>query len=133
MRKYKNLQLLRVTLLLFAGFIMFYGILHLFFPEMYVNTSGGGEVTAGWIRWFGPILIGIGIASIMVYRKPEKQGIFITMLIIGSFGCGLTSIYSLFYDTGMGELWDTLSPMIANFTFSILFLISLRQGRDLLW
>lgn len=134
MKKYKNVQLLRITLILFSCISILYGALHLFFPEQYVNLSNAGPVAPGWIRWFGPLLICIGVASIMVYRKPEKQGIFITMLAFGSLACSLTLLYSVFYDSdGIGTAWDTYSSIITNLVLSILLFLSLRQSRSVLW
>jgi Domain of unknown function (DUF4345) len=130
MRKNKNLQLLRVTLIFCALSCISYGFLHLFFPEAYVNASNGEPVSPGWIRFFGPILISIGVGAIMVYRSPEKQGIFVLVMAFGSLGAGLTQLYSVFYDAeGIGTLWDTISPMLVNFTLSILFFISLRRQK----
>lgn len=133
-KKYRNIQLLRISLILFACISILYGSLHLFFPEQYVALSNAGPVAAGWIRWFGPLLICLGIAAIMVYLKPEKQGILITMFAIGCLSCGLTLLYSLFFDTeGIGNTWDTYSAIITNIVLSLLFFISLRVSRDTLW
>jgi uncharacterized protein YjeT (DUF2065 family) len=134
MPKDRRLQLLNISLMLYAVFTIAYGLLLSFFPEIYVQASNVNHIPNGWIRWYGPILICLGIGAIWVIRKPIKQGIFITILALGSFLCGLTLLYSLLFEgTDIGNPWDTLSPVIVNFVFSLLFWIGLKQARNILW
>ena len=134
MRKNKNLTLLRITLILVAVSIIPYGILHWFFPEAYVAASDGGPVSPGWIRSFGPVLVCVGVGAILVYRNPVKQGIFVVVLAFGLLCASLTQLYSVFYDTeGLGIIWDTISPLLVQFTLSVLLFVSLRQSKEILW
>ena len=130
----KNSQLLKVSLLLFAVVSLGYGVIYLFFPEVEVKATGAEPIPVGWIRWFGAVLIPLGIAAIMIYRKPSKQGIFILMLAIGNLLVGLTLFYTvLFENEGIGDIWNTIIPAIVHITFSILFWISLMKSKAVLW
>jgi hypothetical protein len=59
-----------------------------------LNLSGGSPVEFGWLRWPGGILIALGIGIIMVFRKPEKQGIFVVTIALGTLFSGLGMLYS---------------------------------------
>jgi len=89
MTEYKNLQLLKIALIIFAFLTIVYGLVYLFIPEIYVKSTGSEPVPSAWIRWFGGILIALGIGAIMVFRKPSKQGIFVKLLAIGTLLDGL--------------------------------------------
>jgi len=130
----KNLQLLKVTLLISAVVTLVFGILHLFIPELYVRISGGESIPSSWIRWFGGILIPLGIAAIMVFRNPVKQGIFVTMSALANLLCGLTLLYSLLFEsTGIGKTFATAAPAIVNLILSALLWISLKRAKAILW
>lgn len=83
MTQNKNLQLLKVALILFAVVTLVNGLVYLFIPEIYIRLTGSESVPPAWIRWSGGILISLGIGAIMVFRNPRKQGIFIKMSAIG--------------------------------------------------
>jgi hypothetical protein len=71
MAEKKNL-LLKISLLLFALYTLVNGVIYLFFPEYEISSSGSDPIPPGWIRWFGGILLALGIASIMAFRNPAK-------------------------------------------------------------
>ena len=126
-------SLLKVSLIIFAIVSLVYGFVYLFFPQMNVEASGGDPVASGWIRWMGGILIALGIGAIMIFRNPNKQGIFITTIALGTLLCGLALLYSgLFEPEGIGNVWHTLIPGIINVLLSILFWISLKQSKEIL-
>lgn len=129
----KNL-LLKISLLLFALFTLANGVIYLFFPEYEISSSGTEPIPPGWIRWFGGIPLALGIASIMVFRNPEKQGILVTAVSIGSLIVGLTLFYTVIFESeGIGDINFTLIPAILVTIISILFWISLRQSKEILW
>jgi hypothetical protein len=130
----KKNQLLKVTLALFTIITLGYGIIYLFFPQIQISAAGGEPIEPGWIRWMGGILIALGIGSFMVLRKPEKQGIFVTIACVGAFLFSLASFYEIaFVDFGDYNLLNTLIPAIVLTVVGLLLLISLRQSKDILW
>jgi len=128
----KNLQLLKVALILFAVLTLVYGLVYLFIPEIYVKSTGSEPIPSAWIRWFGGILIALGIGAIMVFRNPGKQGIFITLLAIGNLLEGLITLYSAFFE-GVSKIWFDIAPAIVLLILSALFWISLKQAKAILW
>jgi len=132
MTEYKNLQLLKIALIIFAFLTIVYGLVYLFIPEIYVKSTGSEPVPSAWIRWFGGILIALGIGAIMVFRKPSKQGIFVKLLAIGTLLDGLIQLYSTFFES-VSKIWFDLLPVIVILILSALFWISLKQAKDVLW
>jgi hypothetical protein len=132
MSESKNLQLLKVALILFAVLTLVYGLVYLFIPEIYVKSTGSEPIPSAWIRWFGGILIALALGAIMVFRNPGKQGIFITLLALGSLLEGLISLYSAIFE-GVGKIWFDIVPAIVLFILSTLFWISLKQAKAILW
>ena len=130
----KKDQLLKVTLALYASITLLYGINYLFFPDFQIKMTGGEPIEPGWIRWFGGVLLALGIGSIMVFRNPVKQGIFVTAMCIGSFLVSLSLIYEVIVaDFEEYNLSNTLIPAIALFLIGVLFLLSLRKSKEILW
>ncbi len=132
MTENKNLRLLKVSLLLFAVLTLGYGLVYLFIPEIYVKSTGSEPVPSAWIRWFGGILIALGIGAIMVFRKPGKQAIFVKMMAIGTLLDGLIQLYSTFFESP-GIIWFDLVPVIVTLILSALLWISLKQAKAILW
>ena len=89
-----NVKMLRVALVINAIVSIVYGIGFLIGPGMLVSLSGGNPVDFGWIRWPGGIIIALGIGSLMVFRKPEKQGIYVFMSALGTLLGGLGILFS---------------------------------------
>ena len=130
----KNTQLLKISLVLLAVISIGYGIIYLLFPQVEVNASGAEPIPLGWIRWFGGILIPIGIAAIMAFRNPEKQGIFVTMLTYGNLLVGLALLYSVIFEPeGIGNMLNTVIPAVIHLLLFTLFWISLKQAKAILW
>ena len=130
----KKNQLLKISLVLYTIISLGYGVIYLFFPEFQIKMAGGEPILAGWIRWFGGVLLALGFGSIMMLRNPAKQGIFVTSLCIGSFIVALTNFYELIFQwDGSYNLLNTLIPAIVLLILSILFWISLRQSKEILW
>jgi hypothetical protein len=130
----KKHRLLKSLLVLFALYTLVYGVIYLFFPEFEIKAADSDPIPPGWIRWFGGIFLALGIASIMVFRNPVKQGIFITAISIGTLIVGLTLFYTVIFESeGIGNIPNTLIPAIVITILSILFWISLRQSKEILW
>ena len=130
----KKNRLLKITLVLFTISALGYGIVYLFFPEWEIRSSGSVEFPAGWIRFIGPVFIALGIGSIMVLRNPSKQGIIITVFCLGTFLQGLTFIYTVLFEyEEMGDIWRTLIGAFYLLILSVLFFISLKKSKEILW
>jgi hypothetical protein len=130
----KKNQLLRLALVLFTILTLGYGILYLFFPQIQIDAAGGEPIAPGWIRWFGGVLIALGIGGIMVLRNPEKQGIYVTLSCIGSLLTSLTLFYEVFFvDFEDWNLLVTLIPAIVLFIVAALLWLGLRQSKEILW
>ncbi len=128
----KNLLLLKFSLLLFAFVTLVNGLVYLFIPETYIKLASSEPIPPTWIRWSGGILISLGIGAIMIFRKPEKQGIFVTMSAIGTLLVGLTTLYEIFFES-VGSIWYSMPPAVINLILSALLWISLKQAKAILW
>ena len=130
----KKNQLLKITLALFALVSLYYGIIYLFFPGFEIENAGGEPIPEGWVRWFGPVLLALSFGSMMIFRNPVKQGIFVLTLCIGSLLLSLTLYYELIVgDRQDFNLLTTLIPAIVLTIITILFYFSLRQSKEILW
>jgi len=129
----KKNHLLKISLALFALIALVFGISYLFFPEVQISSTGGEPIDPGWVRWVGGIFIALGVGSIMVFRKPLKQGIFVTTIALGSSLLSLTLLYSMLYENEGYNLVHVLTPVIVLSLLSILLWISLKQSKDILW
>jgi len=130
----KKNQLLKITLALFALVSLYYGIIYLFFPGFEIENAGGEPIPEGWVRWFGPVLLALSFGSMMIFRNPVKQGIFVLTLCIGSLLLSLTLYYELIVgDRQDFNLLTTLIPAIVLTIITILFAFSLRQSKEILW
>jgi hypothetical protein len=89
MAQSNNIALLKVALVILAVVSIIYGIGYLIFPGALVTLAGGSPVDFGWLRWSGGIIIALGIGALMVFRKPEKQGIFVFTMALSTLLCGL--------------------------------------------
>jgi hypothetical protein len=130
----KKHQLLKVSLLLYALGALGYGVIYIFFPEWEIESSGSVAFPPGWIRWAGALFIALGIGSFMAFRNPVKQGILVTTLCILNFLNGLLLIYTVLFEyEEMGNPLRSLVPAIVILIMSLLFLISLRKSKEILW
>ena len=94
MAQSNNVTLLKVALMILAIVSIIYGIGYLIFPGTLVTISGGNPVEFGWLRWSGGVIIALGIGVLMVFRKPEKQGIFVFTMALSTLLAGLGILYS---------------------------------------
>jgi uncharacterized membrane protein len=89
-----NAKVLKIGLVISAIVSIIYGIGFLIFPGVWVTLSGGNPVEFSWLRHSGGIIIALGIGALMVFRKPEKQGIFVFMIALSTLLAGLGTLYS---------------------------------------
>ena len=130
----KKNQLLKITLMLTAILTLVYGVIYLIFPEFEIKMNGGEPIPTGWIRWVGGLFIVFSIGSFMAFRNPAKQGIFVTALCIGSLVAGLALFYEVIFKWDSSfNLANTLGPAILFIIMSLLFWLSLRQSKEILW
>jgi hypothetical protein len=105
-----NVKVLKVTLIILAVISFVYGFCFLFVPGLLVSLSKGNPVELGWLRWPGGVIIALGIGSLMVSSKPEKQGIFVTSAALSTLFSGLGMLYSWIMKEGSGAIWFTALP-----------------------
>ena len=130
----KKNQLLKASLLLFTLISLYYGVIYLLFPEFEINNSGSEPIPPGWVRWFGGIILSLSYGGFRLFRDPTKQGIFVKTIAIGTLLTALALFYSMIFEyDGIGDVLNTLIPAIVLSIISILFWISLRQSKELLW
>ena len=111
-----------------------YGINYLFFPELQMKMSGTILIHPAWIRWFGGAMIALGIGSFLIFRNPEKQGIFVTTLAIGTGLVGLALLYDPIFNWQSDfKTLEQVIPAVVMIIVSILFWLSLRKSKDILW
>ncbi len=130
----KKNQLLKIALVLSAIITLGYGANYLFFPEVQIKMSGGEPIEPGWIRWFGGVMLALGVGCVMAYRKPTKQGIFITTLFVGSLISAIALLYEvIFVMDDSYNMLNTLIPAIVLTVMATLLWLSLRQSKEILW
>ncbi len=105
-----NVKILKVALIVSAVISFVYGFGFLFVPGLLVSLSKGNPVELGWIRWPGGVIIALGIGALMVYSKPEKQGIFVTSMALATLFAGLGMLYSWIMQEASGAIWFTALP-----------------------
>jgi hypothetical protein len=105
-----NVKVLKVTLIILAVISFVYGFCFLFVPGLLVSLSKGNPVELGWLRWPGGVIIALGIGSLMVSSKLEKQGIFVTSMALSTSFSGLGMLYSWIMKEGSGAIWFTALP-----------------------
>ena len=130
----KKNQLLKITLVFSAIILLGYGVNYLFFPEAQIKMSGGEPIPAFWINYFGGVMLALGVGCIMVFRKPVKQGIFVTTVCLGAIVTALALYhqYIFMFDDSYNML-NALIPAIVLTVMAILLGLSLRQSKELLW
>lgn len=97
MNQKRKLLFLR-SVLLVAGICAFvYGLAFVLIPQTMVRMSGEQDpVYSGFLRWPGGVLMAIGIGTLMVFRKPQNQRIFLITIALVTLFAGLAISFSLF-------------------------------------
>ena len=118
MAKSKDIKLLKVVLLIYAIVALIDGIGFLIVPGNWVRLSDSAPVDFGWLRWPGGVIIALGIGSIMVFRKPEKQGIFVFTIALASLLAGLGMLCSLILRKYSGSTTFITLPIVLMLVLS---------------
>jgi hypothetical protein len=115
-----DVNVLKVALIILAVISFVNGFGLLFVPGILLKLIGGNPVEFGWLRWSGGVIIALGIGALMVYNNPEKQGIFVTSMVLATLFGGLGSLYSWIMQEFSAATW-----FIALITCLLLVLSSL--------
>jgi hypothetical protein len=128
MSQNNGLKNLKLALLSFIVFNLFYGVCFLFFTGLLVSMSGSPEpVNLSWIRWAGGPLLALGLGAIPVYRNPSKQGPFVTTAYLSALLGGLGLLYSKIFDHSTSYTWFHMMPCVLSLALFV-FLLWARQG-----
>ncbi len=112
MSQSNNITLLKVALVILAIVTIIYGIGFLIFPGTMVTLFGSNPVDFGFLRWPGGVLIPLGISALLVFRKPEKQGIFVFMSALSTLLAGLGLLCSWIMKEYSGPTMSIAVPTI---------------------
>jgi len=97
MNQKRNLLFLRSVLLAGGILALVYGLALVLIPQTMVSMSGEqDQVYSGILRWPGGVLVAIGIGTLMVFRKPQNQRIFIITIALVTLFTGLSFSFTLF-------------------------------------
>ena len=127
-----DVKVLKVTLIILAVIALVYGFAYLFVPGILVKLSGGNPVEFSWLRWSGGIIIGLGIGCLMVSSKPEKQGIFVTTMVLATLFAGLGILYSWIMQEYTGATWFIALPTCLLLVLSCLLWWGRGQAKGIL-
>ena len=132
MAQQNSSAVLKVALILYAVVALVYGIGFLIVPGVWVRMSEGAPVDFGWLRWSGGIIIAFGIAAIMVYRKPEKQGPFVFAIALATLLSGIGMLISLIFHEYSGTIMFIVIPIVLMFVISGLLWWGRQQAKGIL-
>ena len=132
MAQSNNIKLLRVVLVILAVVSIIYGLGFLIVPGILVALSGGNPVEFGWLRWSGGIIIALGIGALQVFRKPEKQGIFVFMSALSTLLAGLGLLCSWIMNEYSGSTMFIAVPTILLLVISCLLWWGRQQAKGIL-
>jgi len=124
---------LKIILIVYAVVCLIYGLGYLFVPDFLVDLSGGDPVFHGWLRWSGGVLVALGIGAILVYLKPEKQGIFITTIALGCSLAGLALLWAWINIEEGANVWFTATPAIVVLALAALLWWSRQSAKKILY
>ena len=96
------------------------------------KLSGSEPVFHGWLSWSGGILIALGIGTILVILKPEKQDPFVITISLACLLSGLALVYAWITTEDDVKIWFTALPAILTLVLSALLWWSRYQARDIL-
>jgi hypothetical protein len=125
-------KMLKVILIIFTVVVLIYGLGYLFIPDVFVTLYGSEPIDLGWIRWSGGPLIALGIGAILVFRKPDKQGIFVTTIALGTLITGLGLLYSLLTREYGGSIISIVIATAITLVLSGLLWWSRQRAKEIL-
>jgi len=127
-----EVKVLKFSLLVAALVSLVYGLGFLFAPAILVNLSGGNPVDFAWLRWVGGVIIALGIGTLMVFSKPEKQGIFVVSIALALLLAGLGLLYSWIMHENSGATWFIAIPTCLTLVLSVLLFWSRSKAKGIL-
>jgi len=127
-----NVQMLKMVLIIAAIVSLVYGFGFLFLPGILTKLSGGILVEGSWLRWSGGVLIAWAIGTLMVYKKPEKQHIFLVSLTHAHLLAGLGLLYSWIRQEYSGATWFVALPTCLLLIIAVLLLWSRNKAKEIL-
>jgi hypothetical protein len=127
-----EVKVLKCSLLVAALVSLVYGLGYLFAPAKLVNLSGGNPIDFSWLRWSGGVLIALGIGCLMVFSKPEKQGIFVVSIALALLLAGLGLLYSWIMHEYSGATWFIALPTCLTLVLSVLLFWSRSKAKGIL-
>ena len=133
MTEKSNSGILKVALLIYAVVCIIYGLGFSFMPDSLVELSGSEPVYHGWLRWPGGILISLGIGAILVLLKPDGQGIFVTIMALGTLLAGLALLWAWITIVEEVNVWFTAMPTIVLLALSGLLWWSRQAAKNTLY
>jgi hypothetical protein len=133
MTENSNAGILKVALLIYAVVCLIYGLGFSFIPDSLVELSGSEPVYHGWLRWPGGILISLGIGAILVFLKPGGQGIFVTIMALGTLLAGLALLWAWITIAEEVHVWFTAVPTIVLLALSGLLWWSRQAAKNTLY
>jgi len=134
MAENNNPAFLKIVLIIFAIVSFVYGITFFFAPDYMVSISGTSEeVFHGWLRWPGGLEIAMGIGAILVFLKPENQGIIVTTMALGCLFIGAALLWAWCTLEEGSNVWFTAAPTIISFGLSVLLWWSRQSAKDILY
>ena len=133
MTEKNNAGFLKIVLIIYAVVCAVYGIGYLFVPDFLVDLSGGDPVFHGWLRWSGGLLIAMAIGAILVFLKPEHQGIFVTTIALGCSLAGLALVWAWINFEEGANIWFTATPAIVVLILAVLLWWSRQTAKKTLY
>jgi hypothetical protein len=127
-----KIKMLKVILIIVAIIGLIYGLGFAIVPRVWLNLSGGSPVDFGWLRWPGGVLIALGIGTIMVFRKPEKQGIFVITIALATLLSGLGMLYCWIMKEYSGSTMFIAIPTGLNLVLSGLLWWGRKRAKGIL-
>ena len=127
-----DVKVLKFSLMIASIVSLVYGLGYLLIPGTLVKLSGGTLVDAGWLRWSGGVIIALAIGGQMVYNKPEKQNIFVTIMALAHLLSGLGLLYSWIMQEYSGATWFIAIPTCLILILSALLFWGRNQAKGIL-
>jgi hypothetical protein len=132
MAQSNNTKLLKVALVIFTVVTIIYGLGFLIVPGTMVTLFGSNPVEFAWLRWPGGVLIGLGVSALLVFRKPEKQGIFVFMSALSTLLAGLGVLCSWIMKEYSGPTISIAVPTILLLVTSCLLWWGRQKAKGIL-
>ena len=110
----------RIILYIEAIVSLVYGLLFLLSPNWMfaLSQDPGAPAAAGWVRWSGGLLIGVGVAAWLAAANPATQKPLVVGLVVAAVLIALSLLYSLFNEFG-GAQWFLWAPILINAALAV--------------